>query len=104
MVGKPSTQDEKLHVMAGASVDWKSPLYALPLRRSVVRDGTGKAIVPTLATGRRKKNAKANGRTNTQLNKPNQGVTWTAKLIQSVLLSRAWLPHLKQAVGVVLDA
>ena len=53
--------------MVGMSARWKSPIAFLPVRRPVKKDAKGKTMYPTLATGRRRKNARNPGK-NKKLN------------------------------------
>ena len=91
-------KDEKMHFMIGIGNGWKSPFESLKVKRPVLKDDNGNTIHRTLANGRRLKGQAG------KANLPNQGETWTSERIISILTSRRWLPHLKKATGVVLDA
>lgn len=96
MVPAADTKEEKVRFIIGFG-NGNRFFHALPLRRAVKRDATGRAVYPR---GKDRRKPKAAG-VNAKLNKANQGETWTGdKLIQVV---RRWLPQLKKATGVVLD-
>ncbi len=87
---------EKVHFMHAIGNGWKSDFFHLPIRRAVVRGKDGKAIHPTLATGRRTKDPK-----NAKLNLPNEGETWSIKTLMPIF--KKWIPQLRRASAVVVD-
>ena len=101
----PDPEEEKVHFAIGIGNGWKSPFVHLPVRRPVQKDANGKTIHLTAATGRRPKGTTDEERAeNKKKNQANEGETWTAKKMISILTSKAWLPQLQKATGVVLDA
>lgn len=105
IVTHPDGKDEKVHFLVGIGNGWKSPFEALNLRPAVLKDANGNTVRRTLATGRVKKGkTPAERSANAKRNTANQGETWTADKIISILRKRNWLPALKRATGVVLDA
>ena len=95
IVPKADDKDEKVHffVVIGYGTTF---FKALAVRRPVLKDAQQNTIH---RRGRqRRKKGKA---TTKRLNQPNQGQTWTAKRLKTIL--RPLLPKLKKASGVVLD-
>lgn len=103
--GAPSAcvpgQGEKVHALIGASCFWKGPVEHLALKKPVQRHANGKAKYPKGAE--RRKFDKNNPGKNKKLNMPNEGETWTGERLQKILLGPMWLPHLKEATGVIID-
>ena len=96
MVPAADTKEEKVRFIIGFGNGCRF-FDALPLRRAVKRDATGRAVYPS---GKDRRKPKAAG-VNAKLNKANQGETWTGDKLMKVV--RKWLPELKKASGVVLD-
>jgi hypothetical protein len=99
-------QGEKVRYLVGIGDGWKSTLEFLAVRRPVLKDKAGKTVSRTLAAGTRRKmgGTAAEKKTNAKKNKPNEGETWTADRIISIMKKPRWLDALKNAGGVVLDA
>jgi transposase len=105
IVLRADTKGEKVHFMIGISANgWKSPIEFLPVRRAAQKDAKGNTVHRTLKAGTRRPLNRKYPNRNKKLNLPNEGETWTAKKILSILSGKAWLPHLQAASGVVIDA
>ena len=95
---------EKVHFMIGMSTVYQGPFEALDVRQPVLKDGDGRTVPRTIANGTRRKFDPNDPGKNKPFGKANNGETWTSKRVIDILMSKRWLPFLKNATGVVLDA
>ena len=99
MVPLTDKKGEKVHFLIAIGNGWKSDLETLPLRRPVTRNEQGRAIVPTLATGRRRKGSGDNAR----LNQPNEGKTWNQSTLLPIFKKWVKTKAFQTCYAVVLD-